>query len=148
MIPKIMAPRRVGRSSFERLEEYLTIERKPGTKEMVERGPIVLSDNIFSLETSAREMRAAAAQNPLVEHPAMHFMVAWEPGERPTQPEWQQSAERMIHAMGFGEHQYLIAAHGDRGHFHVHVMLNRVHPEMAKAHNPRLTQMTLHRVAR
>ncbi len=149
MIPKIMAPRRDGRSSFERLEEYLTVERKPGsTREVIERGPVVLSDNIFSLETAAREMRAAAAQNPLVEHPVMHFMAAWEPGERPTETEWKQSAERMIQALGFGEHQYLIAAHDDKEHFHVHVMLNRVHPETAKAHNPRLTQLTLHRLAR
>lgn len=149
MIPKIMAPRRDGRSSFERLEEYLTVERKPGsTRETIERGPVVLSDNIFSQETAAREMRAAAAQNPLVEHPVMHFMAAWEPGERPTETEWKQSAERMIQALGFGEHQYLIAAHDDKEHFHVHVMLNRVHPETAKAHNPRLTQLTLHRLAR
>ena len=149
MIPKIMAPRRDGRSSFERLEEYLTVERKPGsTRETIERGPVVLSGNLFSQETAAREMRAAAAQNALVEHPIMHFMVAWEPGERPTETEWQQSAERMIQALGFGEHQYLIAAHDDKEHFHVHVMLNRVHPETAKAHNPRLTQLTLHRLAR
>ena len=149
MIPKIMTPRRDGRSSFERLEEYLTVERKPGsTRGTIERGPVVLSGNIFSLETAAREMRAAATQNPLVEHPVMHFMAAWEPGERPTETEWKQSAERMIQALGFGEHQYLIAAHDDKEHFHVQVMLNRVHPEMAKAHNPRLTQLTLHRLAR
>ena len=149
MIPKIIAPRRDGRSSFERLEEYLTVERKPGsTRETIERGPVVLSDNIFSQETAAREMRAAAAQNALVEHPIMHFMVAWEPGEKPTETQWKQSAERMIQALGFGEHQYLIAAHDDKEHFHVHVMLNRVHPETAKAHNPRLSQLTLHRLAR
>ena len=148
MIPKIMAPRHDGRSSFERLEEYLTVERKPGTKETIERGPVVLSDNLFSHETAAREMRAAAVQNLLVEHPVMHFIVAWEPGERPTETEWKQSVERMIQALGFGEHQYLIAAHDDKEHFHVHVMLNRVHPETAKAHNPRLTQLTLHRLAR
>ena len=88
MIPKIMAPRRDGRSSFERLEAYLTVERKPGsTRETIERGPVVLSGNLFSQETAAREMRAAAAQNLLVEHSIMHFMVAWEPGERPTQTE-------------------------------------------------------------
>lgn len=115
MIPKIMAPRRNGRSSFERLEEYLTVERKPGsTRETIERGPVVLSGNLFSQETAAREMRPAAAQNALVEHPIMHFMVAWEPGERPTETERKQSAERMIQSMGFGEHQYLIAAHDDK----------------------------------
>lgn len=30
----------------------------------------------------------------------------------------------------------------------MHVMLNRVHPETSKAHNPRLSLLTLHKVAR
>lgn len=148
MIPKIMAPRRDGRSSFQQLERYLTVERKPGSEESVARGPVVMSANLFSLESAAKEMRAAAADNPLVDVPVMHFQVAWRPGERPTEAQWQGCAERMIQALGFGEHQYLIAAHDDKEHFHVHVMLNRVHPETAKAHNPRLSQLTLHRVAR
>lgn len=148
MIPKIMAPRRDGRSSFQRLERYLTVEQKPGSREWIERGPVLLSANIFSLESAAKEMRAAAAQNLLVESPVMHFQTAWPPGERPTEAQWQSCAERMIQALGFGEHQYLIAAHDDKERFHVHVMLNRVHPETAKAHNPRLSRLILHRVAR
>jgi hypothetical protein len=148
MIPKIMAPRRDGRSSFQRLEQYLTVEQKHGSREWIARGPVMLSANIFSLESAAKEMRAAAAQNPLVESPVMHFQTAWPPGERPTETQWRSCAERMIQELGFGEHQYLIAAHDDKEHFHVHVMLNRVHPETAKAHNPRLSRLTLHRVAR
>ena len=148
MIPKIMAPRRDGRSSFKQLEQYLTVERKPGSKEETARGPVLLSANLFSLESAAKEMRAAARDNRLVDAPLMHFQVAWPPGERPTETQWQGCAERMIAALGFGEHQYLIAAHDDKEHFHAHVMLNRVHPETAKAHNPRLSQLTLHRVAR
>ncbi len=54
----------------------------------------------------------------------------------------------MVQALGFGEHQYLIAAHDGKEHFHVHVMLNPVHPETAKVHSPRVTQRTLHRLAR
>ena len=148
MIPAVSAPRQDGRSSFEALLQYLTVERQPGTRNFVERGPFVLSNDLLSIETAATEMRAVASQNPLVKKPLMHFQLAWKPGEKPTQAEWQISAERAIGALGFKQHQYVIVAHEDKEHFHVHVMLNRVHPETLKAHNPRLSLLTLHRVAR
>lgn len=148
MIPAVSAPRQDGRSSFGALQKYLTVERQPGTRNFVERGPFVLSINLLSIETAATEMRAVASQNPLVKEPLMHFQLAWKPGEKPTQAEWQISAERSIGALGFKQHQYVIVAHEDKKHFHVHVMVNRVHPETLKAHNPRLSLLTLHRVAR
>lgn len=141
-------PRRDGRSSFEKLKEYLAFEPKAGTGERVKRGPMVLSDNLLSLDTAAQEMRAAASRNYVAKHPVMHFQLSWKPGEVPTEAQWLYAAKRSIEALGFAEHQFLIAAHDDKEHFHVHVMLNRVHPETAKAHNPRLTQLTLHKVAR
>ncbi len=78
----------------------------------------------------------------------MHFQLAWKPGETPTQTEWQSSAERAIETLGFKQHQYVVVAHDDKKRFHVHLMLNRVEPETLKAHNARLSLLTLHRVAR
>ena len=148
MIPAVSAPRQDGRSSFEALQRYLTLERQPGTRNLVERGPFVLSNNLLSLETAATEMRAVASQNRLVTRPLLHFQFAWKPGEKPTQAQWQTSAERAIQALGFKQHQYVIVAHDDKKHFHVHITLNRVDPETLKAHNPRLSLLTLHKVAR
>ena len=125
MIPAVSAPRQDGRSSFEALQKYLTLERQPGTRNFVERGPSVLSNNLLSLETAATEMRAVASQNRLVTQPLMHFQMAWNPGEKPTQAQWQTSAERAVQALDFKQHQYVIVAHENKSHFHVHVMLNR-----------------------
>ncbi len=148
MIPAVSALRRDGRSSFASLQKYLTVERKPGSKEPIMRGEAILSGNLLSLDTAAMEMRDLAFENPRVSQPLMHFQLSWKPGEMPSESQWLSSAKRSIDALGFGEHQYLIVPHEDKDHFHVHVMLNRVHPESAKAHNPRLSLLTLHRVAR
>ena len=148
MIPAVSASRRDGRSSFATLQRYLTVERKFGTSESVLRGKAILSGNLLSLETAAVEMRDVAYENPRVSQPLMHFQLSWKPGETPSESQWLFSAERCIEALGFSQHQYVIVPHEDKEHFHVHVMLNRVHPESAKAHNPRLSLLTLHKVAR
>ena len=148
MIPAVSASRRDGRSSFATLQKYLTVERISGTSESVLRGKAILSGNLLSLETAAEEMRDVAYENPRVSQPLMHFQLCWKPGETPSESQWLSSAERSIEALGFSQHQYIIVPHEDKEHFHVHVMLNRVHPESVKAHNPRLSLLTLHKIAR
>jgi len=66
----------------------------------------------------------------------------------PSQRQWEAAAKKTIAALGFGEHQYLIVAHDDKKHFHVHIMLNRVHPETYRAHYAMRDMFTLDRCMR
>jgi relaxase-like protein len=45
----------------------------------------------------------------------------------------ERVAGRVLERLGLGEHQAVIVAHGDRKHAHVHILVNRVHPESGKA---------------
>jgi hypothetical protein len=36
-------------------------------------------------------------------------------------------------ALGYEGHQFIIVAHDDKKHFHIHIMLNKVHMEMQHA---------------
>ena len=45
----------------------------------------------------------------------------------------QAIADRVLRDLGLSEHQALLVAHQDRSHPHVHVMVNRVHPETGVA---------------
>ena len=148
MIPVVSAPRRDGLSSFQRLATYLTVERRGPDEEEMTRGPVVISDSLLSLETAAKEMRQVATMNPRVGDPILHFQLSWRNGEKPTETQWQTAAQTAIKTLGFEQHQFMIVAHDDTAHFHVHVMLNRVHPETYQAHNPRLSLLSLHKVAR
>lgn len=143
MLAPISGRRRDGKSSFRTLTRYLVEGRDPVTDEIVERGEQLLSDNLLSRETVAAEMRAVAFENPRVSDPVYHYQLCWRPGERPSRAQWEEAAQKTIQDLGFGEHQFLVVAHDDREHFHVHVLINRIHPETYKAHYPEFSKRTL-----
>jgi hypothetical protein len=103
----------------------------------------ILSENLLSYETSVAEMRAVAFENPRVTDPVYHYQLCWKPGERPSQAQWGEAAQKTIRDLGFEEHQFLVVAHDDREHFHVHVLVNRIHPETYRAHYPEFSKRTL-----
>ena len=46
-------------------------------------------------------------------------------------------------ALGYEGHQFMIVAHDDKKHFHIHIMLNKVHMETLRAHTPYRDWFTL-----
>jgi Relaxase/Mobilisation nuclease domain/Large polyvalent protein-associated domain 7 len=143
MLAPIAGSRRDGKSSFRTLTRYLTEGRDPVTDEIVERGEHLLSDNLLSRETAAAEMRAVGFENPRVTDPVYHYQLCWRPGERPIRAQWEEAARKTIQDLWFGEHQFLVVAHDDREHFHVHVLINRIHPETYRAHYPAFSKRGL-----
>ncbi|HEY0308472.1 MAG TPA: TraI/MobA(P) family conjugative relaxase [Acidobacteriaceae bacterium] len=148
MLAPISNGRRDKGTSFKRLKDYLTKERDPETGEEMFRGEMILSDNLASLETAHLEMTGIAAHNPLCKDPVYHFQITWHPGERPIREQWQTAALRTLRDLGFSEHQYLIVAHNDKAHFHIHIMVNKVHPETYRAHTPYYDMFTLDKAMR
>lgn len=143
MLAPISGSRRDGKSSFRTLTRYLTEGVDPVTGEIVERGAHLLSDNVLSLETVVAEMRSVAFENPRVADPVYHYQLCWRPGERPSPAQWEEAARKTITDLGFKEHQFLVVAHDDREHFHVHVLINRIHPETYRAHYPAFSKREL-----
>jgi hypothetical protein len=148
MLAPISSGRRNKGTSFRLLKNYLISERDPETGELQIRGEVVLSDNILSLETADAEMLAAASVNKRCADPVYHYQLAWQPGENPTREQWESAAKKTLADLGFSEHQFLIVAHQDKAHFHVHILVNKVHPETALAHNPFYDMMTLDKALR
>ena len=132
MIVKVQ-PSRKHSSSFKRLREYLTQERDAETGELVLRGDVVLSWNLLSFDTAAGEMQGVASLNDRCKDAVCHYELSWPPGERPTRPQWTDSAVQTLKALGYEDHQYMVVAHDDKKHFHIHIMVNKVHPETLRA---------------
>jgi hypothetical protein len=84
-------------------------------------------------EVAARIMRATAAQNPRVEKPVYHLSLSFDSADRVDRAAMERVADRAIEALGLREHQVLIVAHRDRDHPHLHLLINRVHPETGVA---------------
>jgi hypothetical protein len=142
MIAKVQ-PTRQHASSFKRLCKYLTTERDADTGEPLLRGDVVLSDNLAGLDTVAVQMEGIAFLNPRCKGALCHYELSWPPGERPTRPQWIDCASHTLKALGYRDHQFMIVAHDDRKHFHIHIMVNKVHPVTFKAHTPYRNWFTL-----
>jgi hypothetical protein len=148
VIAKVQPSKQKSRSSFKRLLNYLTMERDPETGKTLLRGDVVMSSNLVGIDTAAAEMKGVESLNPRCNDAVFHYELAWPPGERPSRAEWVDSALYTLNQLGFKEHQYVLVAHDDKKHFHIHVMVNRVHPETYKAHAPFRDWITLDSAAR
>jgi len=142
MIAKVQ-PARQHASSFKRLCKYLTEERDADTGELLLRGDVVLSENIAGMDTVAIQMEGIAFLNPRCKDALCHYELAWPPCERPTRQQWTDCALYTLRELGYQDHQYMVVAHDDKKHFHIHIMLNKVHPETFKAHTPYRNWLTL-----
>lgn len=147
MIAKVQ-PARQRSGSFKRLLKYLTEERDADTGKPLLRGDVVVSDNLAGLDTVAVQMEGIAFLNPRCKDALCHYELSWPPGERPTRPQWIDCASHTLKALGYRDHQFMIVAHDDKKHFHVHIMVNKVHPETFKAHTPYRNWLTLDAAAR
>jgi hypothetical protein len=66
----------------------------------------------------------------------------------PTREQWTVCALYTLHKLGYQDHQYMVVAHDDRAHFHIHIMVNKVHPETYRALTPFRNWFTLDAAAR
>ena len=82
---------------------------------------------------AAAVMRATAEQNPRVQKPVYHLSLSASPGEQISKEKWEQIADRVLKRLGLDDRQALVVAHNDTRHPHIHLMVNRVHPEHLKA---------------
>ncbi|PZR93923.1 MAG: hypothetical protein DLM68_00330 [Hyphomicrobiales bacterium] len=61
--------------------------------------------------------------------PVHAYSLAWHPDEKPTKEDQLNAARDSLTAQGFDGHQAVILSHNDEPHAHVHILVNRVHPE-------------------
>ncbi len=67
--------------------------------------------------------------------PVFSFSLAWDPEQNPTKDEMLSAARSAVKDLKLHTHEYVVVAHDDTAHKHVHVILNRIHPETGLAGN-------------
>ena len=80
-------------------------------------------------------------------HPVQHFSLSWAPGEMPSAEHMQATALSALKALGLDEHQAVMAAHTDKEHSHVHVIVNTVHPVTGRTADQKFTKLAFSRWA-
>lgn len=122
---------------FHAVARYL-IHGKRGTQAHPNRVAWRMAHNLPTddEELAATYMSATADRSRRTRNAAYHVMIAWHEREKPTPELMQTIAIETLAKAGLGDHQALIVGHGDTAHAHLHILLNRVHPETGRAWKP------------
>ncbi|MGH6837486.1 MAG: relaxase/mobilization nuclease domain-containing protein [Methylocella sp.] len=74
-----------------------------------------------------------SAKGRKLEQPVYCYSLSWAPGEDPSQEDMIEAAMDTLKDLGLTEHETLLVGHNDEPHPHIHVIVNRVHPETGVA---------------
>ena len=80
-----------------------------------------------------KQAAGVAATGRKLEKPVYTYSLAWAQDETPSREEMVTAAQGSLKALGMEDRQAVLVAHNDTQHPHIHVILNRVHPENGKA---------------
>ena len=66
-----------------------------------------------------------------------HLVISFHPEDRRLSPaELEDLVRRAVRSAGLGQHQYIAVRHSEQEHEHLHVAVNKIHPETLKIHHP------------
>jgi hypothetical protein len=133
--------------SFRKLGQYLL---RGGESRDASRVAWTSSRNLPTLfgPDSVHFMERSALANENVEKPVYHLSLSLAPGEHLTPEQWQPVLDRVLKDLGLADHQALVVAHRDRGHEHVHLMVNRVNLETGQVWAGRFDYATIEKTLR
>jgi hypothetical protein len=124
------------RAGFAATMDYITHDHDEHGRQLATSDRVAWADAV-SLPTdeakaAERIMEATAAQNVRVKNPAYHFVISWTAEAQPPETEQKEVARKVLDRIGLGDHQAYLVAHKDKAHAHVHILVNRVHPETGR----------------
>lgn len=75
------------------------------------------------------EMVALAQDAVRSADPVNHYILSWREGEVPLAAQVEQAVTLFLSELGLEEHQTVYGLHSDTDNLHLHIAVNRVHPE-------------------
>ncbi len=82
------------------------------------------------------EMIALAQESVRSNMPVAHWIFSWRETEQPTCEQVDELVNVFLERMGLTKHQTVYALHHNTEHFHVHIAVNRTHPDTLKVVQP------------
>jgi hypothetical protein len=65
-----------------------------------------------------------------------HYALSWRDGEQPTVDQVEEAVSIFMSVLGLDGHQVVYALHADTENIHLHLVINRVHPDSFKVIKP------------
>lgn len=80
-------------------------------------------------QSEIKARAGGSAKGRKLANPVYTYSLSWAPDESPTPEEMIEAARASVKALGLEGHEMLFVSHNDEPHPHIHVIVNRVHPE-------------------
>ena len=134
MIAKRAARRNDGRSSFIKLARYILAARGDAAAPRAARATNCGAENVGTALTA---IAATQALNTRTNNDkTYHLIVSFRAGEKPAAAELRIIEASLCEAIGLGDHQRLSVLHEETGNPHLHIAINKIHPETLRAVEP------------
>jgi hypothetical protein len=78
------------------------------------------------------EMVSLAAESVRSKNPVNHYIMSWREGEQPSPEQVEEAVSIFMEELGWKNHQAIYGLHKDTDNIHLHIAINRVHPETLK----------------
>jgi hypothetical protein len=65
-----------------------------------------------------------------------HYVLSWHEGEQPSSEQVEEMVSIFVDEFGLKNHQVIYGLHADTDNIHLHIAINRVHPETLKVIKP------------
>ena len=78
------------------------------------------------------EMIALASEAVRSRNPVNHYIMSWREGEQPSPAQIEEAVSIFVEELGVQAHQAIYALHKDTDNLHLHIAINRVHPDTLK----------------
>lgn len=142
MIARRIPMRNASKSRVVRLAKYLEDKKSSSRVQDVTITGCYSPD----VEGAALEMMAVQAENRQAKSDkTYHLIISFREGERPARDTITAIEKRFCENLGYGEHQRISVLHGDTENLHLHVAINKIHPETLRIHEPYYDYKTLAR---
>ncbi len=142
MIARRIPMRNASKSRVVRLAKYLEDKKSSSRVQDVTITGCYSPD----VEGAALEMMAVQAENRQAKSDkTYHLIISFREGERPNRDTIAAIENRFCENLGYGEHQRISVLHGDTENLHLHVAINKIHPETLRIHEPYYDYKTLAR---
>ena len=134
MIGKKVANPDKSASKAVRIERLAAYIRAPETENAAEKC-IYAGARGFLTDTPAAqtaEMVALAEDAVRSRDPINHYVLSWREGEQPSPAQVEEVVDLLLGEMALEDHQAIYALHADTDNCHLHVIVNRVHPDTGR----------------
>jgi len=145
MIVKHVEMRSAGKSSYARLLGYITDAQNKNHR----LGQVRTTNcEAATLRDAATEILATQCMNTRARNDkTYHLIVSFRAGEQPAAETLRTIEERICAGLGYAEHQRISAVHEDTDNLHIHIAINKIHPERHTMHEPYYDHKALAKLA-